>query len=143
MNEGSRSKILNVHFSFSRIPKLLISESEVSKKLRGDRLQHRTNQADTTRMKLPNRKNGEIFAIADQLLGAAHIQVVCEDGKTRLARIPGRMKRRLWIREGDLVIVKPWSFQDPKADVVWRFTRTQAINLSKRGKVPQSIDIFQ
>ena len=53
------------------------------------------------------------------------------------------MKRRLWIREGDLVIIKPWSFQDAKADVAWRFTRTQAINLSKKGMVPKSIDIFQ
>jgi len=60
-----------------------------------------------------------------------------------MARIPGRMKRRLWIREGDLVIIKPWSFQDEKADVVWRFTRTQAINLAKQGIVPKSINIFE
>jgi translation initiation factor 1A len=84
-----------------------------------------------------------MFAIADQLLGAAHISVACQDGVTRLARIPGRMKRRLWIREGDLVIIKPWDFQDAKADVVWRFTRTQAMNLSRRGNVPESIDIFK
>lgn len=84
-----------------------------------------------------------MFGIADQLLGAAHISVVCEDGVTRMSRIPGRMKRRLWIREGDLVIIKPWEFQDPKADVVWRFTRTQAINLSKRGLIPKAIDVFQ
>lgn len=84
-----------------------------------------------------------MFGIADQLLGAAHISVVCQDGKTRLARIPGRMKRRLWIREGDLVILRPWSFQDEKADISWRFTRTQAVNLSKRGLIPQAIDIFQ
>ena len=94
-------------------------------------------------MKLPRKDLGEIFGIADQLLGAAHISVVCQDGITRMARIPGRMKRRLWIREGDLVILKPWSFQDAKADIVWRFTRTQALNLSKRGVVPESIDIFQ
>ena len=84
-----------------------------------------------------------MFGIADQLLGAAHLQVVGEDGKTRLARIPGRMKRRLWIREGDLVIIKPWSFQDEKADVVWRFTRTQAMNLSRKGVIPESIDVFK
>ena len=115
----------------------------MSENLRGDILQHRRDQADTGRMRLPKRFKGEIFGIADQLLGAAHIRVVGEDGKTRLARIPGRMKRRLWIREGDLVIIKPWDFQDEKADVVWRFTRIQAINLSRRGKVPESINIFE
>jgi len=60
-----------------------------------------------------------------------------------MARIPGRMKRRLWIREGDLVILKPWDFQNAKADVVWRFTRTQAMNLSKRGNIPENIDVFK
>ena len=118
-------------------------KGSMQRKFRGDILQHRRNQTETTRLKLPNRSKGEIFGIADQLLGAAHLSVVGEDGKTRLARIPGRMKRRLWIREGDLVIIRPWDFQDAKADVVWRFTRTQSINLSRRGKVPKSIDVFQ
>jgi len=27
----------------------------------------------------------------------------------------------MWIREGDVVIVVPWAFQDEKADVKWRY----------------------
>lgn len=94
------------------------------------------------RVRLPYRKKGELFGIADQLLGGSRIRVVCADGKSRLCRIPGRMKKRKWIREGDLVIIRPWSFQDEKADVVWRYTRTEASNLSKRRLVPSSLNIF-
>ena len=37
------------------------------------------------RVRTPKREKGEMFAIAEQLLGASKIRVVCADGKTRLA----------------------------------------------------------
>jgi translation initiation factor 1A len=95
------------------------------------------------RVKMPDKKEGELFGIADQLVGGSRLNVMCEDGTSRLARIPGKMKRRMWIREGDLVIVKPWEFQNDKADVVWRYTKTQAEYLSRREMIPKQIDVFQ
>lgn len=94
------------------------------------------------RVRLPKDRKGEIFGIADQLLGASHIKVMCADGKSRMTRIPGKLRRRMWIREGDLVIIKPWSFQDEKADVVYRYTKTQSTYLSRKGMIPKSVDIF-
>jgi len=67
------------------------------------------------------------------MLGANKIKVRCLDGVVRLARIPGKIKKRTWIREGDIVIVVPWSFQPEKADVVWRYTRPQVEWLLKKG----------
>ena len=100
------------------------------------------NQGEYIRLKLPNKKNNELFAIADRLMGGSRINVICEDGKARLARIPGRMKRRQRVRAGDLVIIKPWDIQDDKADVVYRYKRTQAIILSRRNLLPEEIDVF-
>lgn len=97
---------------------------------------------DYIRVKLPSDKNGEIFGIAERLLGASHIRVQCADGKSRMGRIPGKIKKRMWIREGDLVIVRPWSFQDAKSDIVWRYTRTQASYLGRKGLLPKEINIF-
>ena len=54
---------------------------------------------DRIRVPLPNRKVNEMFAIADQILGGRRVRSVCEDGETRLARIPGKMRRRQWVRE--------------------------------------------
>lgn len=100
------------------------------------------NSEEETLQKIRLPHTGEMFGIADQLLGAGKMKVICADGKSRLARIPGKMKKRQWIRVGDLVIVHPWEFQDDKADVVWRYTKTQAINLKKRGLIPEQINIF-
>jgi len=50
-----------------------------------------------------------------------------------MCRIRGKMKKRTWVREGDIVIVIPWSFQDEKGDVTWRYTGTQADWLERKG----------
>ena len=94
------------------------------------------------RVKTPNTRINEMFAIADQILGGRRIRAVCADGETRLARIPGKMRRRQWVREGDLIIIQPWDFQDSKADVRMRYTKTQALYLSRKGVLPKIVDTF-
>ena len=94
------------------------------------------------RVKMPNRKINEMFALAEQILGGRRVTILCEDGETRLARIQGKMRRRQWVREGDLIIVWPWDFQDAKADVKHRYTKTQAMYLSRKGVLPDDVDVF-
>ena len=104
-----------------------------------------TNEAskeEYIRLKLPNKNKNEMFAIAERLLGGSRMHVVCADGKSRLARIPGRMKRRQRVRAGDLVIIKPWDIQDEKADIIFRYRRTQSVILSRRNLLPEEIDVF-
>ena len=94
------------------------------------------------RVKMPNLRVNEMFALAEQILGGRRVSVLCADGETRMARIPGKMRRRQWVREGDLIIVWPWDFQDTKADVKHRYTKTQAMYLSRKGVLPADVDIF-
>ncbi|MEE3303925.1 MAG: translation initiation factor eIF-1A [Candidatus Thermoplasmatota archaeon] len=98
--------------------------------------------SDKIRVTLPNKKINEMFAIADQILGGRRVRAVCDDGESRLARIPGKMRRRQWVREGDLIIVQPWDFQDSRADVRMRYTKTQSIYLSRKGVLPEIVDLF-
>ena len=97
---------------------------------------------EVIRVQMPDPNKGEIFGIVDKILGASRMIVMCADGKSRMARIPGKIKRRMYIREGDLVVVRPWEFQDEKADIVYRYTRTQANYLSRNGKLPEILDVF-
>ncbi|MCI4368141.1 MAG: translation initiation factor eIF-1A [Thermoplasmata archaeon] len=94
------------------------------------------------RLPLPRRPRGEIFGVANQLLGAARIRVMCEDSVPRMGRITGKLKKKMWIREGDLLIIRPWGFQEGKADILFRYSRTQATYLARRNLLPASIDIF-
>ncbi|MDD1778450.1 MAG: translation initiation factor eIF-1A [Candidatus Helarchaeota archaeon] len=77
---------------------------------------------------------GEVLGIAIQMLGGSRVRVQCMDGKVRLCRIRGKIVKRLWIREDDIVLVAPWEgLQDDRADIVHRYTKTQAIWLEKNG----------
>lgn len=107
------------------------------------RLENPENASDgKIRVKMPNKKVNEMFALASQILGGRRVTVLCADGETRMARIPGKMRRRQWVREGDLIIVWPWDFQDSKADVKHRYTKTQAMYLSRKGVLPDDVDMF-
>ncbi len=97
---------------------------------------------DRIRVPIPNRKVNEMFAIADQILGGRRVRSICEDGETRLSRIPGKMRRRQWVREGDLIVIQPWEFQDEKANVCMRYTKTQSLYLSRKGVLPEIVDLF-
>jgi translation initiation factor 1A len=97
---------------------------------------------DVGRLPLPRRTRGEVFGIANQLLGAARIRVMCEDNIARMGRITGKMKKKMWIREGDLLILRPWGFQEGKADILFRYSRTQAQYLARRNLLPASVNLF-
>ncbi|GAB3042058.1 translation initiation factor eIF-1A [Natronobiforma cellulositropha] len=77
----------------------------------------------------------EVFATVTAMLGANRVTVRCSDGKERTARIPGKMQKRVWIREDDVVLVDPWDWQDEKADITWRYEKAEADQLRRDGHV--------
>ena len=90
------------------------------------------SEEEISDMVLPSAN--DVLGVAIKLLGFDRVLVKCQDGNERLCRIRGKMKRRVWIREGDVVLVSPWDFQsDKRGDVTWRYTRSQADVLRKNG----------
>jgi translation initiation factor 1A len=84
-----------------------------------------------TRVKLPRGR--EVLGIIEQRVGGARMMVKCTDGKTRNCRVPGRLKRSLWLREGDVVIVEPWEFDEEKGDVIFKYYPNQIDWLKNHG----------
>lgn len=95
-------------------------------------------EQENIRMPLPKRKKNEMFAIVNKLLGGSRMNITCEDGKSRLARIPGGKRRLIRrIHEGDLVIISPWDIQDEKADILFKYKQYQAKMLHRRELLPE------
>lgn len=91
------------------------------------------------RIHLPRGR--QTFGIVQRRLGGSRMEIRCFDGKTRVCRIPGRLKRRLWVREGDLIIVEPWEFSgDDKGDVLYKYTKAQVSFLKRKGYLKQMDD---
>ena len=90
------------------------------------------SEDELSNMMLP--EGSDVLGIAEKMLGFDRILVKCQDGYTRNCRIRGKMKRRAWIRRGDVVLVSPWDFQfEKKGDIIWRYKKNQIPLLKKKG----------
>ncbi|MFC1803462.1 translation initiation factor eIF-1A [Thermoproteota archaeon] len=91
------------------------------------------NEGDIRKhMKMPNEY--DLLGLVTKNYGSTRMNVKCQDGETRVCRVRGKMKKRNWVREGDIVLVSPWSFQsDQKGDIIFRYTSNQANWLQSKG----------
>ena len=92
----------------------------------------------------PTPRPGQVLGLCEQRVGGSRMKVRCLDGKERICRIPGRLKRRLWVREGDILLIEPWELGgDEKGDVVYKYRPIQVGVLKKRGLLKDmSMDEF-
>mgnify|MGYP001560675950 FL=1 len=88
-------------------------------------------QQAVTRARLP--KGEEIIGVIEQRLGGNKMFVNCLDGKKRNCRVPGRLKRKLWLRPGDVVIVELWELDKNKADIIFKYPSNQIEWLKQKG----------
>ena len=87
---------------------------------------------EVTRVRVP--RGNEVLGIVDQRVGANRMIIKCLDEKERNCRIPGALKRKLWIRPGDTVIVKPWEFEgDSRGDIFFKYTPAEIEWLKRKG----------
>ena len=91
-------------------------------------------EIEIARTRIP--RGSEIFGTVEMMLGGDKLRVKCNDGNTRICRIPGKLRKKVWMRVGDIVLVEPWGTQPTdRADVVFRYTFTQANWLRKRNYI--------
>jgi len=91
-------------------------------------------EMEIAKIRLP--REGEVLGIVEAMVGGDRMKVICDDGKERICRIPGKLRKRVWIKEGDLILVMPWKVQsDKRGDVIFRYTPTQASWLKKNGYI--------
>ncbi|MEM3074579.1 MAG: translation initiation factor eIF-1A [Candidatus Pacearchaeota archaeon] len=83
------------------------------------------------RVKLPRGK--ELVGLIDQRVGGSRMLVKCSDRKTRNCKVPGRLRRNLWLREGDYVIIQPWEFDDSKGDILFKYSPAAIEQLREKG----------
>ena len=78
-------------------------------------------------------QEGELLGRVIKLVGGDNIIVKCTDGVVRTCRIRGKIKRRMWIRDNDLVLIAPWDFQSERADIIWRYISAHAEKIKADG----------
>ena len=95
-----------------------------------------TNQQEQyvpSRVRLP--RQGQFIGIVLERLGGKRMSIKTTDKKTRNCRVPGRFRRKFWLREGNFVIIEPWPDDNEKGDIIYQYRPNEIIQLKKKGFV--------
>lgn len=65
----------------------------------------------------------------------------CFDGQTRLCHIRGKMRKKVWVNQGDIILIGLRDYQDAKADVILKYTSDEARRLKSQGELPDHTQI--
>ena len=97
------------------------------------------NESALKEIRLP--EEGELFGRVLKMLGGENVMIKCDDNVTRRGRIRGKLKRRVWIRDNDIVIIAPWDFKEKeRGDIVWRFTLPQVEWLKENNHIARDFE---
>ena len=93
-----------------------------------------------TKARLPRGR--EVIGLIDTRLGGNKMMVTCLDGISRNSRVPGRLKRKLWLRPRDVVLVEPWELDSKRGDIVFKYNPSQVLWLRKNKYLKEESNEF-
>merc|ERR1712033_52170 len=99
------------------------------------------NENDTLKRELVFKEDGQEYAQVTKMLGNGRLEAMCFDGVKRLCHIRGKLRKKVWINQSDIVLIGLRDYQDAKADVILKYSADEARNLKSYGEFPESVKI--
>ncbi|CAO3691609.1 unnamed protein product [Rhizopus stolonifer] len=99
------------------------------------------NDTEGDKRELVFKEEGQEYAQVLKMLGNGRVEAQCFDGVKRLALIRGKLRKKVWINQGDIVLLSLRDFQDEKADVIQRYNPDEARQLKAYGELPDTAKI--
>ena len=76
------------------------------------------------------KEEGQDYAQILRLLGQGRVEANCFENNTkRMCTIRGKLRNRVWINAGDIILISLREFGDDKADVIHKFYPEEAFEL--------------
>jgi len=99
------------------------------------------NENERDKRELVFKEDGQEYAQVAKMLGNGRLEAMCFDGVKRLCHIRGKLRKKVWINQSDIILVGLRDYQDAKADVILKYSADEARNLKSYGEFPESIKI--
>uniref|UniRef100_T1IMG0 Eukaryotic translation initiation factor 4C n=1 Tax=Strigamia maritima TaxID=126957 RepID=T1IMG0_STRMM len=99
------------------------------------------NENETEKRELIFREDGQEYAQVTKMLGNGRLEAMCFDGIKRLCHIRGKLRKKVWINQADIILVGLRDYQDAKADVILKYNPDEARNLKSYGEIPETAKI--
>jgi len=99
------------------------------------------NENEGLKRELVFREDGQEYAQVTKMLGNGRLEAMCFDGVKRLCHIRGKLRKKVWINQSDIILVGLRDYQDAKADVILKYSADEARNLKSYGEFPETVKI--
>uniref|UniRef100_A0A1I7ZNH6 Eukaryotic translation initiation factor 4C n=1 Tax=Steinernema glaseri TaxID=37863 RepID=A0A1I7ZNH6_9BILA len=96
------------------------------------------NENDVLKREIIFKEEGQAYAQVQKMLGNGRLTAFCFDGKSRLCHIRGKLRKKVWINTGDIILVGLRDYQDDKADVILKYNPDEARVLKTKGELPEN-----
>ena len=81
------------------------------------------------------------YAQITKALGNCRFEVLCFDGKTRLATMCGKMRKRVFVNQNNLVLVSLREWQDSKCDIIDKYNDSDVQKFKQKKLIPDFIKL--
>lgn len=103
---------------------------------------HKRNKNQNIQPKnLRLKEEGQEYAQITRCKGNCRFDVLCFDGKERMAIMCGKMRKRRFVNAKDIVLVSLREWQDSVCDIIEKYDENLTRKLKEKGLVPKSINI--
>lgn len=87
------------------------------------------------------KEEGQEYGQVTKMLGNGRIEVTCFDGIKRMGHIRGKLRKKVWMGQGDIILVSLREFQDGQCDVIHKYNSDEARTLKQQGELPENAKI--
>lgn len=107
----------------------------------GNKHKKKKNNPSTTEIEreLVFKVESQEYGQVSRLLGNCRLEVQCFDGKTRLGNIRGSMRKKVWIKVNDVVLVSLRDFEDGKCDIIHKYDAKEVNRLKMLDEIPKTV----
>lgn len=99
------------------------------------------NENEGLKRELVFKEDGQEYAQVIKMLGNGRLEAMCFDGIKRLCHIRGKLRKKVWINQSDIILVGLRDYQDARADVILKYSADEARNLKSYGEFPETVKI--
>ena len=99
------------------------------------------NENEKDKRELIFKEDGQEYAQVMKMLGCGRLEAYCFDGSNRICHIRGKLRKRVWINQGDIILIGLRDYQDSKADVILKYNPEEARNLKVYRELPESVKL--
>ncbi|GMM31058.1 Tif11 protein [Martiniozyma asiatica (nom. inval.)] len=110
---------------------------------KGGKNRRRGKNENYSKRELLYKEEDQEYAQITKMLGNGRVQCSCFDGEVRLGHIRGKLRKKVWMQQGDIILVALREFEDDRCDVVHKYNADEARALVQQGELPESAKINQ